>query len=64
MAFVSHTHGLGVLCVVLIIVASGRKLQFVLRVFLLKFIKVKFTVKCITMLQLEHQSVCNDVMNL
>lgn len=52
MAFVSHTHGLGVLCVVLTIVASGRKLQFVLRVFLFT-IKVKFTVKCIAILQLD-----------
>lgn len=62
MAFVSHTHGLGVLCVVLTIVASGRKLQFVLRVFLFT-IKVEFTVKCIAILQLDA-SVCNDVMNL
>lgn len=62
MAFVSHTQGLGVLCVVLTIVASGRKLQFVLRVFLFT-IKVKFTGKCTAILQLDA-SVCNDVMNL
>lgn len=35
----SHTHGLGVFCVVLTAVVAGEKLQFVLRVFLLS---VKF----------------------
>lgn len=50
MAFASHTHRLGVLCVVLTIVASGEKLQFVLRVFFVS-IQVKFTVKCVAILQ-------------